>query len=500
MDLTAKQQLVYDELIKFVNQKKKRELILVGYAGTGKTTLISKFINDICSNNICNKVVLAAPTHKAVNIAKSKINIINNTNDKSKKKIEIMTIHRLLNYQNFIDSTNGTRYFAKSLVDPNWTIYDLIIIDECSMLNEQLINDINSELQKTPNIKIIYVGDSAQLPPVNEETSKIFDKQIDKLYLDEIIRTKSAKIMELSQSHRFWIEGKAMPELSKYSDDNIIIYPYKYKNIWLKRFLKCHSDKNLTNAIILCWTNKNVNAYNDYIRQKKFGSGTLNKYEIGEIIIFNDFHVIKEINEDNKEKKIAFHTSEQVKVNDVKESMHFVDLFGKINSNILNKDVIKIINDGITKMNKQLNSFQIYDLSVTKLDSDKIYNIKTIHKNSTTNYSKLIEFVTEYIMNIKTNAFKYIDSSKDTINKCELVAELEKKMNSIWKAFHMILSEPFAELNYGYAITVHKSQGSTFDNVFIDLSDILDNQKDIEMKKCLYTAITRSANKINILI
>jgi exodeoxyribonuclease-5 len=48
-----------------------------------------------------------------------------------------------------------------------------------------------------------------------------------------------------------------------------------------------------------------------------------------------------------------------------------------------------------------------------------------------------------------------------------------------------------AQLNYGYCITVHKSQGSTFSNVYIDIADIFVNKSKDEVLKCLYTAITR---------
>ena len=60
--------------------------------------------------------------------------------------------------------------------------------------------------------------------------------------------------------------------------------------------------------------------------------------------------------------------------------------------------------------------------------------------------------------------------------------------------------ECFAELNYGYCITVHKSQGSTFLNVYIDMNDILSNNNINEMSKCLYTSITRSSKTLKLLI
>jgi replication-associated recombination protein RarA len=117
---------VYEKLHQFLKNDKLKEIILIGYAGTGKTTMITKFLNDIISNNIINKIVIAAPTHKAVNIVKSKL-FDNFEDEHLLQKINIMTIHRLLNYQSYIDS-NGKKYCATSQNILNWNIYKLIVI------------------------------------------------------------------------------------------------------------------------------------------------------------------------------------------------------------------------------------------------------------------------------------------------------------------------------------------------------------------------------------
>ena len=86
------------------------------------------------------------------------------------------------------------------------------------------------------------------------------------------------------------------------------------------------------------------------------------------------------------------------------------------------------------------------------------------------------------------------------MNKSDLQFEVEKKINKLISIWHTTVIDIFAQLNYGYCITVHKSQGSTFSNVFIDISDILDNKNTVETTKCLYTGITRSSNTLNLLI
>ena len=59
-----------------------------------------------------------------------------------------------------------------------------------------------------------------------------------------------------------------------------------------------------------------------------------------------------------------------------------------------------------------------------------------------------------------------------------------------------IITSSYLDIDYGYALTVHKSQGSTYEDVYVEYNNILSNRKEIEKLKLLYTAITRSANKL----
>ena len=61
--------------------------------------------------------------------------------------------------------------------------------------------------------------------------------------------------------------------------------------------------------------------------------------------------------------------------------------------------------------------------------------------------------------------------------------------------------EPFADISYGYGITVHKSQGSGYNNVYVHLRDIINkNNNDTESKQCMYTALSRASKNLNILL
>jgi len=524
INLTEDQEQIYNKLIDFINNDNNKELLLIGYAGTGKTTLITKFINDLIKKKLCKKIVIAAPTHKAVNIAKSKLFSNFSSNEKLSIRIDIMTIHRLLNYKSNID-LDGNKYFAKNTVDANWNIYNLIIIDECSMLSNQIINDIQSQLEATNSkIKIIYVGDPAQLPPVNQLKSEIFEKKIKTLYLDKIVRTKNVEIMNLSNDHRKWIlsqKEEDIPEICKYSCKNIKIYSSNHNqtNLWLDKFIsiinKLFNSKKLieNNNIILSWTNKKCNIYNKYIREKLFKKENLDHYEIGEILIFNDFYRLKKINKDENIGDIIeynnFYTSEQIKLIDIKKSKYkFNKLAYKISNNLPEK-INLIFNKCIINLNKLLDyEIDIYEMKIKKIgdiklnDTNNIYDILSIHPDCEKEYNSIIDEFENYISKIKIKCYDFINNIKniDNMTKCNYQFELEKKINKLYKNWQEIIIENFAQLNYGYCITVHKSQGSTFTNVFIDILDILTNKNIEETSKCLYTAITRSSNSIMLLI
>jgi len=572
--LNEEQNNVYNNLLKFLNSDES-ELLLIGYAGTGKTTLITKFINDIINDKLVKRIAIAAPTHKAVGIIKNKLygNIYEKEKSKNLKKyIEVLTIHRLLNYQNYIDN-NGNTYFAKGLVDTNWDIYNLIVIDECSMLNNQIINDIVLELErnyenKNNKLKVIYLGDPAQLPPVNQKISKIFTRDITKYYLEKIIRTNNNNIMDLSNQHRKWIlsgDDKDMPNLEIYNSNTIKIHDNTC--VWLDNFIN-NSNKN---NIILSWTNKKCNLYNDYIRKAIFKKENLAKYELGEILIFQDYYRVKIGDIENINNYINFYTSEQVKLYDIKKKITKLEnLKVKKTSNILPDNINNIYIEYVDKLNKIIddNPIKIYELQVRKINSDEniyvdnfnnlkkkieinIYKSKsktfteyekiaiinnidkninfmnnlvykyneslnnngivnadenititTIHEDDAIKYNEIIEIGNVKLLKLKEKLYSKINKIKDidNIEKCNLFSIIEKKMNTLWKEWQNKIIDSMAQLNYGYCITVHKSQGSTFSNVYIDIADIFENKSKDEVLKCLYTAITRTSDSLELLL
>ena len=74
-------------------------------------------------------------------------------------------------------------------------------------------------------------------------------------------------------------------------------------------------------------------------------------------------------------------------------------------------------------------------------------------------------------------------------------------MTQLWQTIYEEYIDVFADISYGYSITTHKSQGSNYKVVFVDLENIINfNQNKEESYRCLYTAVTRTSKYLNILI
>ena len=216
INFTKDQLIAIKKIFNFLSDFNQRSYGLYGYAGTGKTTIIVEILSFLLKHKLIKSVAFTAPTNKAVTVIKSKfrnylkdIYMINfpdrelpaNFNfdeiiDKLYEigvKIDFITIHKLLKFEKDV-SLEGDFTFVKNNEGSLIYNYEIVIIDECSMVSidiaEHIFNEIRFKIQKdsdnfktTP--KVIFLGDPAQLPPVGENLSVIFLKSKDKLSYNE---------------------------------------------------------------------------------------------------------------------------------------------------------------------------------------------------------------------------------------------------------------------------------------------------------------------------
>lgn len=481
-------------------------------------------------------------------------------------KIEFMTIHRLLNYKNEYDN-DGSRIFTKG-GKTCISKYEVVIIDECSMIPLQIVTHLFEDIRYTnQNIgenykrcpKLLFSGDPAQLPSVSEKISAIFIKTPEQLSYDffantmltveqntkfeyvrkfqaegsvkrhqdlindilrmqtitmrEVVRNKIGNVVNLCYNIREWVENiRKLPEISAYKGKGVFLYQFnktkKTETDWFKKFItmqKNNIDNHISN-IILTWTNKQTNEYNITIRKVMFGNEkTLDKYEIGDILMLNDFYNFDETIVKGKDMKNRFYTSEQIKVVDKdildKPCTEFIEQITKTMFNIKCSDTIianykKLIKSLNTKTNRQ---YKVWKLSVQRMAEvmikniiPEVYIIYVIHDDSN-----------EILENDKLASFNLIKKFRKTLTEqcSDQISRVDKEIvRPLWKQWNKIFIDPYAKVNYGNSHSVHKSQGSSFYNVFVDCDDILNNKDMDEAKRCVYTALTRSSNEIHLLI
>ena len=141
---------------------------------------------------------------------------------------------------------------------------------------------------------------------------------------------------------------------------------------------------------------------------------------------------------------------------------------------------------------------------LNKSNLEAIENLRDIIKKSY-EIKVMLSRQEENELNIINNIFN--DDNSNSNNTCNNIShndgnEKPVKYITMSQMFGHYMSHNISschlEVDYGYALTIHKSQGTTYDDVYIEYNNILKNMKEDERNKLLYTAITRSANRLHI--
>ncbi len=145
-------------------------------------------------------ITIATPTHKAAAVLSAMLE----TNGIISPNVKVTTIHKALGKRPMRQG-GGNTTFSK----PTKEIYGILIIDECSMIDAELFDDIN---QAAPTASIVYVGDPAQLPPTSGQgaLSPVFSSIAHRAHLSEVIRQSTDNpIIELSAALRRVMESSS---------------------------------------------------------------------------------------------------------------------------------------------------------------------------------------------------------------------------------------------------------------------------------------------------
>jgi exodeoxyribonuclease-5 len=404
--------------------------LLTGHAGSGKTYLMQRLTKNMLAKR--RRIVLSAPTHKAVAVLARKL-VEANVRD-----VPCRTIHSILS---LTPKPRTDRLVFERERDAEPVTADVVVVDECSMVSEDLYRHIKRHL---PNAFVLFVGDPAQLPPVGEVESQTFATK-NRSHLTTIVRQAAgnpilaaASIIRASQggpADMSWCAPSALE--NKYG----IFLPSDAAQRWMKKaFTSPEFDADPDTFRYLAWTNSRVRQVNEMIRAWRYGANIPTPFMPGESALFRAPVII--------DGSIVFANNQEAKVVAIEQSAFTHEIEEA---------------DGVPKWTASLPSWRI-----VLRDDESVEKAVHMHADER-EFQRVIE-------RIKDEA-------------------AESRLR--WKHLHEF-QQSLAQLQSVYCLTVHRSQGSTFQTAFLDLTDIRRREKTnlLEAQQMLYVAVTRPSQRL----
>tara|TARA_R110000868_G_scaffold82992_8_gene234426 strand:- start:98 stop:1522 length:1425 start_codon:yes stop_codon:yes gene_type:complete len=444
---TQKQNIVLNQISEFIFKNNANGLYLLkGYAGTGKTTIVSTIVSNLWKAK--KSAVLMAPTGRAAKV-------ISNYSGK-----EAFTIHKKIYFPK--KEKNGG---VKFVLQPNKHKNTLFIVDEASMIpdapgesklfeNGSLLDDLMQYVYSGHQCKLLLIGDTAQLPPVkldlspalNENTLSLnYNKDVTKMELDEVVRQE------------FDSGILANATVLREALSNTICDAFKFDLSDFKDIVRLVDGQEVMDAIndaygnlgneetaIIVRSNKRANLYNKNIRER---------------ILFNENELTP---------------GDYIMV--VKNNYFWIKPTSEAGF-IANGDIIEV-----------LEIFNILDLYGFRFAEVKVRMV---------DYPKMQPFETVLLLNTiesETPSLTYEDSNR---LYQEVMKDYEDESSKYRKFLKVKTNKYFnaLQVKFSYAITCHKSQGGQWNTVFVE-QPYLPNGIDKEYLRWLYTAITRAKEKL----
>ncbi|PQJ23175.1 ATP-dependent RecD-like DNA helicase [Tenacibaculum sp. SG-28] len=443
---TVKQNELLVQLSNFIFETNKDALfVLKGYAGTGKTTTISTIVNSLWKAQ--KKAVLLAPTGRAAKVISGY----------SGKKA--FTIHKKIYFPKK-ESSGGVRF----VMQPNKHTNTIFIVDEASMIsnekqhaklfeNGSLLDDLISYVYSGVNCKIVFLGDTAQLPPVKLSLSPAleadslafnFDKDIKEIELDEVVRQKeNSGILYNATDLRLLIQNGAVDFQFKLGFKDVIRLEdgYEIQDAITSAY---DGDIGVEDTAIIVRSNKRANQYNQQIRTKIRGQE--NEISTGDyvMVVKNNYYWLKD-----------------------SSSAGF----------IANGDICEVMRINSIK---NLYGFTFAEVVVRMIDYPDMKPFETV---------LLLDTLTS-----ESPSLTYEESNR----LYEAVKEDFVNEKSKYKQFMGVKKNKYfnaLQVKFSYAMTCHKSQGGQWKTIFVE-QPYLPDGPSVEYLRWLYTAVTRAQERL----
>jgi exodeoxyribonuclease-5 len=445
--LTESQLSAVDKLSEYILSREADDIFLIrGYAGTGKTTLISQLTNALGSLQI--KSVLLAPTGRAAKV------LMSYTGKNA------WTIHKKIYRQK--SSVDG---FGTFVLDKNLHINTWFIVDESSMISNEttensvfgsgrLLEDLLEYVYTGEGCRLILTGDTAQLPPVGLDISPALDKKrleaagfgVIECELSDVVRqkTESGILINATRIRNMlfsdsW-QGGFFPVQIRGFADVFRISGGELTEYISESYGKC----GVFETTVLTRSNKRANLYNKGIRNAVlFRDSEISRGDLLMIVKNNYFWI-------NEETNIDF-----IANGDIAEITHifgYEELYGFRFANV---------------------SLRFPDYEDTEMECKIILDSIGVESASLTR--------------------------EDLVKLFHAIAEDYAEIKNKRERWKKIKDDPYfnaLQVKFAYAVTCHKAQGGQWKNVFVDTGYLTEEMISREFTRWLYTAFTRAREKL----
>ncbi len=448
-ETTSGQRILLNKFSEFILGADPSKLfVLKGYAGTGKTTVVRSLVKSMPL--VKGKTVLLAPTGRAAKV------LTNYTQQQA------YTIHKKIYFRK--PAIDGTLVFR---LQQNLHHDTVFIVDEASMIsntgglsdgsmfgNGSLLDDLIEYVTSGNNCKLIFIGDTAQLPPVGLDISPALDIEylkacfhfsIDSFELTEVVRqSENSGILANATALRNQIKtekgGKPHFNLSTFKD---II---RIEGSELEDALnKAYDEYGAESVMVICRSNKRANIFNQQIRVRiRWQENELSSGDYM-MVVKNNYFWLPE------ESKAGF---------------------------IANGDIIQVLRTGNIQ---EMHGFRFADVRIRMIDYPD-------------EPEQEVRLLLDTIMS-ESPALSQADNKKlyeavslDYADIADRHLRLKKiKEDGFFNAL---------QVKFAYAVTCHKAQGGQWPCVFVEQGYLTDEMINIEYLRWLYTAVSRATQKL----
>ena len=448
---TDEQENSLEKISEFILSTDDRKVfMLCGYAGTGKTTLVSALVKTM--EQLERRCVLLAPTGRAAKVFSS-------YSGKS-----AYTIHKWIYRQKSI--LNGSQFVLME----NRAVNTLFIVDEASMIANggstgfgtgALLDDLIEFVYSGRGCSMLLLGDTAQLPPVGDVLSPALSADYLRSMFLDVTRVELTQVVRQHDGSGILHNATMLRDIIRNGENGFL------PKVRLKGFADIcvvtgeelieaiegsYSSVGVEETIILCRSNKRANVYNEGIRRRiLYREEELNRGDML-MVVKNNYYWREVLGKEDKA------------------------LLDKIDF-IANGDVARIVRVGGVE---EMYGFRYANVTLSLMD----YEDCEID----------VMIMLDTLMS-ESPSLTREESERLFMAVWEDYPEIRSKR----KRMEQIRNNPYynaIQMKYGYAVTCHKAQGAQWCNVFLDQGYVTEDMMTADYYRWLYTAFTRATEKL----